>query len=144
MKIIAITTLLAFALAGTIALAQTEKKETPAKAEQKAAPHVTLQGKLVCLGCDLKTAQGARAACSAYGHKHALKTRDGKYINFLANQYSEDLISGEKYHNKDVELHGIMFADANMLDVESFTVDGQKKGWCGHCNAMDGCPFKKK
>jgi hypothetical protein len=118
-----------------------EKEE---KAAVKKAEHVSLKGKLVCLGCDLKNAEGARAACSVYGHTHTLKTEDGKYINFLENQYSADLIKGEKYYDKPIEVHGIYFADANMLDVETFTVNGKKIGWCDHCKAMDQCPFMKK
>lgn len=106
------------------------------------AAHETFDGTLVCLGCDLKKAEGARAACSAFGHKHALKTADGKYINLLENQYSKDLLAGEKYHNKKVSIHGIYFANANQLDVETFTVDGKKKGWCDGCKSMDGCMAK--
>ena len=36
--------------------------------------HTFFEGKLVCLGCDLKKVEGARAACSVYGHRHTLKT----------------------------------------------------------------------
>ena len=106
------------------------------------AQEATFEGKLVCTGCDLKKAEGARAACSAYGHHHALKKIDGSYINFLENDYSSDLITGKKYHNKNISVSGTYFAGANLLDVKSFKVDGQQKGWCGHCKAMDGCAFK--
>lgn len=106
------------------------------------AQDATFEGKLVCAGCDLKKTEGARAACSAYGHHHVLKKADGSYINFLENDYSSDLIAGKKYHNKDISISGRYYAGANMLDVKSFTVDGQQKGWCGHCKAMDGCAFK--
>jgi hypothetical protein len=108
------------------------------------AEHVTLKGTLVCLGCDLKKTEGPHAACSVYGHRHALKTADGKYIAFLDNKFSEDLIKGEKYHNKKIEVDGIYYPEANVLDVETFTVDGKKKGWCNMCKQMDSCPFKKK
>lgn len=114
-----------------------------ATAGQK-AQDVTFEGKLVCAGCDLKKAEGARSACSTYGHNHVLKKADGTYISFLGNDYSSDLISGKKYHNKDISITGTYYADANLLDVKSFTVDGQKKGWCEHCKAMDGCAFKTK
>jgi hypothetical protein len=103
------------------------------------AKSVTIEGKLVCLGCELKKADGARADCKVYGHKHALKTADGNYVNFLENQYSADLIKGEKYHNKKLVVKGRHFAEANLIDIESFEVDGQNKTWCGHCKAMDGC-----
>ena len=110
--------------------------------EHKAArmgKRADFEGTLVCLGCDLKQAEGARAACKVYGHKHALKTEDGKYVNFLENQYSEDLLKGEKYHNQKMKVSGVYYADANTLDVKSFQVDGKTKAWCGHCKAMDGC-----
>lgn len=130
-------TLLLLAVAGLTSVA-TAGESAPA------AKHATFEGKLVCLGCDLKTADGARAACKTFGHDHALKTKDGKYITFLPNQYSKPLIEGEKYHNQEVSVHGIFHAKANTLDVETFTASGKQHGWCGHCKAMDGCPFKSK
>ncbi|MDF1544445.1 MAG: hypothetical protein P1R58_05015 [bacterium] len=99
----------------------------------------TFEGTMVCMSCDLKKAEGARSDCKAFGHSHALKTKDGKYINLLANQYSADLIKGEKYHDKPVKMSGMYFANANQLDVESFEADGKKKSWCNQCSAMDGC-----
>lgn len=111
--------------------------------EQK-GKHASFEGKLVCLGCDLKKTEGARAVCSVYGHKHALKTKDGRYLNFLENDFSKDLINGKKYHDKKIEITGIYHQTANMLDVETFTVDGKKMGWCDHCKAMDQCPFRSK
>ena len=105
--------------------------------------NATFEGTMVCLSCDLKKADGARSNCKAFGHSHALKTKDGKYINLLANQYSADLLNGEKYHNKEVKLSGVYFANGNQLDVESFEIGGKKKSWCGHCSAMDGCMVGK-
>lgn len=99
----------------------------------------TLTGTLVCTGCDLKKAEGARAACSLYGHRHSLKTADGHYVDFLENDYSADLVKGEKYHNKQITVRGVEFTNANLIDVESFEVDGQTKAWCNHCKSMDGC-----
>lgn len=101
------------------------------------------KGTLVCQGCSLKKADGARAACSEYGHTHALKTEDNKFVSFLANQYSADLLQGEKYHNQKMTVHGRYFAKANVLDVEWFEVEGKKKSWCGQCKGMDGCASMK-
>ena len=111
--------------------------------EQK-TKHATFEGKLVCLGCDLKEAEGARAACSVYGHRHMLKTKDGQYVNFLENKYSKDLIKGEKHRGQSIQVEGTYYPDAHTIDVETFTVDGKKMGWCNHCKAMDSCPFKGK
>ncbi|MBU8933188.1 MAG: hypothetical protein KOO62_04195 [candidate division Zixibacteria bacterium] len=104
---------------------------------------VTLSGTLVCLGCDLKKAEGARSECSAYGHKHALKTKDGRYVNLLENKYSSDLVKGEKYNNQNMTISGTMFANSSMMDVKTFAVDGKTKGWCDHCKTMDGCAVKQ-
>ena len=112
------------------------------KAEMK-AENATFEGKLVCLGCDLKKAEGARAECSVYGHNHSLKTSDGKYVNLLENKYSADLLNGEKYAGKDIKVQGVYYANANQLDVKSFTVGDKKKSWCGHCKTMDGCMASK-
>jgi hypothetical protein len=115
------------------------------KGEEKAeAEHVNMEGTVVCLGCSLKKGEGARAECGEYGHTHALKTADGHYVSFLPNKYAADLMAGEKFHNKEAKVHGVMFANANQLDVETYEVDGQKYGWCDHCTAMDGCAFSMK
>ena len=132
--LLSMLTLFAVALTGTAGEVTGEQK--PAEA--------SFEGKLVCLGCDLKKGEGARAACSVYGHHHALKKADSSYVSFLENDFSRDLIKGEKYHNQDIQVTGFYHDNANMLDVETFTVNGEKKGWCGHCKAMDSCPFKDK
>ncbi|HUV30981.1 MAG TPA: hypothetical protein VMY05_07840 [Acidobacteriota bacterium] len=113
---------------------------TTEKADQK---RVTLNGTLVCMGCDLKKAENARAECSEYGHTHVLKTEDGRYINLLENKYSADLLQADKYHNKKMEIHGIHHASANVIDVEAYAPQGGKKmSWCDHCKGMDACMAK--
>jgi hypothetical protein len=106
--------------------------------------NASFEGTLVCVGCDLKKTEGARAACKTTGCTHTIKTADGQYINLLENQYSADLIKGGDYHNKPIKVEGVYFAKANMLDVKSFTIDGQQKSWCGHCGRMDGCMISKE
>ena len=69
-----------------------------AAAEEGAVKHVDVEGQLVCLGCSLKKAEGANSECSVFGHKHALKTKDGAYLSLLENKFSADLVKGEKYH----------------------------------------------
>jgi hypothetical protein len=121
-------------------MAQGEKTAAPATKGE----HANFEGTLVCMGCALKKGEGARAECAEFGHKHAIQTEDGKLISLLENKYSADLLKGGDYHNKPIKAHGIFHASANTLDVEMFTIDDQKKGWCDHCKSMDGCPFKEK
>lgn len=101
--------------------------------------HKTFNGTLSCLGCDLKKSDGAFAQCKVYGHKHALKLKDGRFISFLENDNAADLIKGEKWHGKEVEVHGVFFSSANMLDVETYKVTGKTFGWCAGHKAMDQC-----
>lgn len=115
-------------------------QEKPASAK---AEDVILEGTLVCLGCDLKEMDGARANCDIFGHRHALKTADNRYVSFLENKYSKDLIKGCRYHNQAIQVSGKYYAGASLMDVESFTFEGKKMGWCDHCQAMDHCPFVK-
>lgn len=97
----------------------------------------TFEGTLVCTACSLKKSGGANAQCKVYGHDHSLLTKDGKYIAFLPNQNSAVLIEGEQYNKKSMTVRGVFFASANLLDVESFTVDGKTIGWCEKDGAMD-------
>lgn len=97
-----------------------------AKASDQAPKKVTMKGTLVCLGCELKKAHGAGAQCSIYGHKHALKTADGKYYTFLENQKSEPLIKGEKWHGKKIEVSGTIFPGTQVIDVTGYKVAEEK------------------
>ncbi len=115
----------------------------PDNAYKKAetSKETTIKGTMVCLGCELKKGDGANAECKDFGHTHALKTEDGKLVSLLENKFAKDLMS-DKYHGKNVEINGTMFANANILDVQSFSVDGKNKSWCGGCKSMDGCSAK--
>ena len=103
----------------------------------------TIEGTIICLDCTLKKESGARASCKTNGCNFGLKTADGKFIHLLHNKYSQDLLDNKDYHDKPITLTGTYFANADMFDVASFTVDGHKKTWCDHCNKMDGCMAKK-
>lgn len=121
---------------GALIIADTHQ----AKAEGK---HASFEGKLVCMACTLKKAEGARAECRNFGHTHALQTEDGNLISFLENRYSEDLFKGEKYSGKNIWIHGIYYAEANRLDVESYKIDDDTFTWCRTHEFMDRCNSDK-
>ncbi len=103
---------------------------------------VTMAGTLTCSSCSLK-AEGAHAACSDHGCTTALKTADGRYISLMQNKFSKNLLSNKDMKNKSIQISGTYFANANMLDVQSYSVDGgAEHSWCGHCKGMDGCAAK--
>lgn len=131
---------LAFFVLGALALmAGDEVVPASVKTSPDVGTEVTMTGTLVCLGCSLKSA-GAQSACSIYGCSHALKSDDGKYVSFLQNDFSQQLIKGTDIHNKQVSITGVYFAKANVLDVHSYKVeDGPKTVWCEGHKSMDAC-----
>ena len=119
-----------------------QKTGTSAMINSETPQQVTLKGQLVCSTCALK-AQGAHSACTDFGCTTALKTSDGRMVTLMPNQYSKPLLSSKEMSNKPVEITGTFFANANMLDIQSYSVDGGKMmSWCDHCKTMDACKSK--
>ena len=80
-----------------------------------------IQGKVICFGCTLKGERGAKAQCSLYGHTNAIRTNDGKIWTILENDQSTELIHNHDYAGKEIEIKGKKFAEAQTIEVESFT-----------------------
>ena len=119
--------------------ASSASAKTSAMINATSPQQVTLKGQLACSSCSLK-AKGAQSACSEFGCTHALKTEDGRFISLMQNKFSKNLLSDKKNHNKPVEITGTFFANANVLDVKSYTLDkGKTISWCDHCKGMDAC-----
>ncbi len=102
----------------------------------------TIKGELVCLGCDLKES-GARSDCKSDGHTIRLKSQNGLYLTLLSNQYSANLLTDPKLLHKPIEITGYHYANAQTLDVNSYTIDSNKFNWCTRCQKMDNCAQKK-
>lgn len=101
-------------------------------AEDKAEAVVV--GTNYCLGCTLKSEEGAHAQCSIYGHRHGLRVETatvggesvglaGETLHYLDNEHSAPLVQGEGTHGARVEVHGRLFQKANLIDVSSFEVE---------------------
>ncbi len=110
----------------------------PAPAARTDIQQVVLEGENDCLGCSLKKAEGARAACSIYGHRHALRVTAahaadghalpelvGQTIHYLDNDASAPLVKGETTHGQRVEVKGRYFGAEHLMDVDSFRAIGQ-------------------
>ncbi len=85
----------------------------------------TFHARVVCLGCTLKKEQGAKAQCSAYGHKHALRTNDSRIWTILENDASRELTSSHEYVGKDIEVTGKKYPDAQVVEIETFKILGE-------------------
>ena len=143
-KFIALTALLMLISVATAMACGDEKEKTGTSAmiNSETPQQVTLKGQLVCSTCSLK-AQGAHSDCKEFGCTQALKTGDGRMVTLMQNQYSKPIMTGKDMNNKQIEITGTYFANANMLDVQSYSVDGGKTmSWCDHCQAMDPCKGK--
>jgi hypothetical protein len=132
--------LMIVALVAAAAMAQ-DKPVQPKPGAEPQGKEVTMTGQLMCSACAL-SAEGARMDCKEHGCLMTLKTADGKFISFLPNKYSDPLLKGTMV-GKTMTITGKYFAGANLLDVESFQVEGGKPmTWCEHCQAMDACAAK--
>ncbi len=130
-------------LVGTISFAEGDNAYS-GKVHNKKMSGVerTLKGELVCLGCDLKES-GARSDCTSHGHSIRLKSQNGLYLTILSNQYSTSLLTDAKMLHKPIEITGYHFANAQTLDVISYTIDSTFISWCTLCSKMDNCAQKK-
>ncbi len=109
------------------------------KAEKK-----TFTGTWVCLACDLKNVESVRAQCEDFGHRHCLKLNDGKYVQFLENDHSIDLIKGGGRHDTEITVTGLYDSNARTIDVENYTIDGRTSTWCAAHSKMDMCEWQAK
>lgn len=101
-------------------------------------------GTWTCLACDLKKFDGVRAQCEDFGHKHCLRLNDGRYIQFLENDHSIDLIKGGGRHEVQLTVRGIYDSKSHTIDVEDYTIDGVTTTWCSDHNRMDHCAWQAK
>lgn len=104
--------------------------------KDKAEKLSTVEGTVVCIGCDLHKSDGANFQCSKYGHVGALKTSDGKIWSFIENDKAQKLMNDKNLHGKTVRITGHKIEKAILIDVQSFEVDGKKMEWCEKCNVM--------
>lgn len=100
---------------------------------------VVVTGTNYCVGCALKTDADAKANCKVYGHKHALKVDQlmdetmiifpeftGLTLFYLENEKSTKLINDN--HGKRITVHGKLYLDTRVLEVESFEYEGDPPG----------------
>jgi hypothetical protein len=94
----------------------------------------TLSGTYVCLTCEMEKIEGARCQCDVYGHHYCLRLDDGRYVSFLPNDHSMDLIKGGGRKDFRMKVTGLYNPQSRSIDVQSYEIDGIKTVW----NAKDG------
>jgi len=115
-----------------------------AASADKKAEMKTFTGTWTCLACDLKQYEGLRAQCEDFGHKHCLRLDNGRYIQFLENDHSIDLVKGGGRHEAKISVRGLYDKDSRTMDIESYTIDGMTTAWCDQHHRMDMCAWQAK
>ncbi len=82
----------------------------------------TLQGQIVCLGCELAKQPELKGEvdCKRFGHVWILKATDGKFYHFLRSKVADKVVGDENLHGKGVRIDGLLFEDGNAIEVKSY------------------------
>jgi len=102
------------------------------------------EGTYTCMVCDLLGQEGLKSQCEDLGHQHGLRLDNGKYIHFLKNDHSFDLIAGGGRHDVRLSINGTYYPEARMVNVDHYTIDGITTAWCGNHSRMDKCNWEAK
>ncbi len=97
--------------------------------KDKGLSKMTVNGKLVCLGCSLKKLDGANAQCNLYSH-HAIgfKTADGALWSIVDNAKGHDIIMGHKLlEKKDATITGWLYPSAHFIEIDKIKVSDVSK-----------------
>ena len=97
----------------------------------------SVEGTIVCLGCELEK-QGADAQCTLNSkHAQGLRAADGTLWSLVDNDRGHGVITNEKLRGKDVRLKGWKFEKALFVEVWQYEVkDGDKwilYSFCATC-----------
>jgi hypothetical protein len=106
----------------------------------KTVKTTTVEGTVVCIGCDLHKSEVANFQCSKYGHVGAMKTSDGKIWSFVENDKALKLMNDKNLHGKTVKVTRQKIEKAMLIDVESYEFNGKNYEWCNKCDGM--CSMK--
>ena len=106
--------------------------------KQPDAVKATLEGTNFCVGCALKSKEGAGAQCEVFGHLHTFRVSramgaDGKVIpemqgwvlHYLETQKSAELI--RKHHGEKLKIEGTVYPVERVLEVSAFQGIGAKE-----------------
>ncbi len=97
----------------------------------------TFTGTYTCIACDLHKTAGTRSQCDIYGHDFGIKLTDGRYIHFLPNDHSAELVRGGGRTDFPIKVIGIYDGGARTIDVQKYSIDGIETVWSQEHNKME-------
>lgn len=97
--------------------------------KEKGLSKTKIVGELICVGCSLKRMDGANAQCGLYAqHALGVKTSDGTFWNIIDNATGHEVIRGHGFlDGKQITIDGYIYPVANMIEIDSFEVEGVTK-----------------
>ena len=81
---------------------------------------ITLQGRLVCINCELHGHEGNPVFCKEHNHVLGVKLADGSIWSILDNKEAEGLRSRYADMNKTFSIEGVAFPGAKYIELRKF------------------------
>ena len=93
---------------------------------KKGLDEISLDGKIVCLGCSLKKLGGANAQCGLYdAHDAGIKLKDGSLFSIVNNAKGHDIIRAHgAVIGKNAKIQGWIYPNAHYIEINSIIVEG--------------------
>jgi len=82
--------------------------------------YVLLQGRLVCVGCELTASQNIIVNCEKYGHQAVLELDSGLYVSFTLNDICERINKDHTLIGRQVQVLGKLHRNNTYIDIESY------------------------
>lgn len=121
-----------------------EEQKVPPNSPLRLSKRVEVEGKIICIGCELKNRdKDFDPQCTLYSkHGQGLLSSDGSIYSFVDNAKGHLVVSSDKLKGKDVKILGWKFPNAQIIEVSRYSVkDGEKwiaYDFCKSCGFEPG------
>jgi len=107
--------------------------------KRKDSELVTIIGKVINISYELQHRPGGAYAQDSLFSKgrQGLLTGGGTIWTFVDNVKGQDLQWNKEYFGKFVKINGWVFHDAQYIEIDSFSMDGQEYEWSNKTNSFE-------
>lgn len=133
---------LLIALVGAVLLAQ-DSPEKKKFEKRKLSDRQWVEGKIVCIGCELEDQDGgAESQCTLFAkHAQGLKLANGTIWTLVNNQRGNSVITNDKLRGKDAKIFGWKFPKSQYIELWRYQLrEGEK--WVDY-DFCKNCGFEK-
>ena len=113
----------------TVGAMQDKTQEKPEKRKMKDRKWV--EGKIVCIGCQLEKERGVNSQCTLHAkHAQGFLDKDGRIWTLVDNARGHGVIANAKLRGKNIRLFGWQFKKHQYLELWKYALK-QKDAWVG-------------